>query len=355
MPTRARAAILVQPNTPLVVDEVEFPDPAPDQVLVKLFASGICHSQLHQIHRQPDPTRPQMGRLPTLLGHEATGVVAAVGREVKHVKEGDHVMTTWIDRGSLEVPRARVDAMWNGQAVNVGPATWTEYVLISERLVVPLDPHVPTDVTAIIGCAVMTGAGSIVNTLKVRPGQSVAVFGVGGVGLSAISAAAVVDAYPIIAVDLVDEKLDFAKRFGATHGVNAAKGDPVEQIREITGGGVDFALDTIGAVPTQEQILLATKPGVTGVRRGGTALLVGIPQKQGHLDTNAILSGRTYMGTLGGDSTPDRDFPMYVRWYGEGKLKLDELVTQRYTLEQINRAVDDLSNGRIFGRSIIEF
>ena len=356
MPTKTRAAILIQPNSPLVVDEIELPDPGPDQVLVKLFASGICHSQLHQIHRPPDDPRAQQAR-PTLLGHEATGVVVAHGRDVRHVREGDRVMTTWVDRGASPgtVPRSRTEATWNGQQVAVTTGTWTEYTLLSERLVVPLDPHAPTDVTSIIGCAVMTGAGAILNALQVRPGESVAVFGVGGIGLCAISAAAVVDAYPIIAVDLLEEKLTFAKRFGATHTVNASAGDPVEQVRQLTGGGVDYAIDAIGAVPTQEQVLLATKPGVTALRRGGTALLVGIPQKQGHLDTNALLNGRTYMGTLGGDSRPDRDFPLYVRWYQEGKLKLDDLITQRYPLEQINQAVDDLTNGRIFGRSIIEF
>jgi Zn-dependent alcohol dehydrogenase len=234
-------------------------------------------------------------------------------------------------------------------------ATWTEYALLSERLAVPLDAKAPTDVTSIIGCAVMTGAGAILNTLRVRPGDSVAVFGVGGIGLCAISAAAVVDAYPIIAVDLSDAKLAFAKRFGATHGVNATAGDPVQQVRDLTSGGVDYAIDAIGAVPTQEQILLAVKAGLTGSRRGGTALLVGIPQQQGHVNTNELLNGRTYMGTFAGDSLPDRDFPLYVRWYQEGKLKLDELVTRRYPLDQINEAVDDLTKGRIAGRSILEF
>jgi Zn-dependent alcohol dehydrogenase len=334
-----------------VVDEVELPDPAPDQVLVKLFASGICHSQLHQIHRNVPRS------FPTLLGHESTGVVIAKGAAVSHVREGDHVMTTWIDRGGAAdtAPRSRAVGRWNETDVPLASATWTEHALMTERLVVPLDTAAPTDVTSIIGCAVMTGAGAILNTLRVRPGQSVAVFGVGGIGLCAIAAAAVVDAYPIIAVDLSEEKLAFAKRFGATHGVNASEGDPVQQVRELTNGGVDYAIDAIGAVPTQEQILLAARPGLTGSRRGGTALLVGIPQKQGHLDTNELLNGRTYMGTFAGDSLPDRDFLLYVRWHREGKLKLDELVTRRYPLDQINEAVDDLTNGRIAGRSILEF
>jgi Zn-dependent alcohol dehydrogenase len=158
-------------------------------------------------------------------------------------------------------------------------------------------------------------------------------------------------------VDLVDEKLDFAKRFGATHGINASRTDPVEAIREMTGGGVDYAIDAIGVPQTQVQIAQVTRPGITGLRRGGISLLVGIPpQGQSQtLDVNLLSGGRSYARTSGGDCRPDRDFPLFIRWYREGKLKLDELVTQRYRLGQINQAVDDLSHGRIFGRSIIEF
>jgi len=207
MPTHSKAAVLVEPNAPLVIDQVTFPDPAPDQVLVKLFASGICHSQLHQIHRTPQTAhRGTPAVFPSLLGHEATGVVVAKGSQVTHVREGDHVITTWVDRGAVEgaSPRSSAKVQWHGQEVPAGPATWTEYALLSERLVVPLDNTVATDVTSIIGCAVLTGSGVILNTLDVRVNESVAVFGAGGVGLCAIAAAHIVGAYPIIAVDLSD-------------------------------------------------------------------------------------------------------------------------------------------------------
>ena len=356
---RSKAAILVEPNTPLVIDEVDFPDPAPDQVLVKLFASGICHSQLHQIHRTPQTAhRGTPAVFPSLLGHEATGVVTAAGRDVTHVREGDHVMTTWVDRGAVEgaPTRAPVSAQWRGQAVPVGPATWTEYTLLSERLVAPLDADVATDVTSIIGCAVLTGSGVILNTLEVQVSESVAVFGAGGVGLCAIAAAHIVGAYPIIAVDLSDDKLAFAKRFGATHGVNASNGDAVEAIRDLTGGGVDYAIDAIGAKITQEQILYATRPGVIGLSKGGTACLVGAAQEAGHIDLEELrITQRAYTGTRGSFCRPDRDFPTFVRWYKQGQLDLDSLVTQRYTLDQINDAVADLSAGRIHGRSIITY
>lgn len=359
MSTRSKAAILVEPNTPLVIDEVTFPDPAPDQVLIKLFASGICHSQLHQIHRTPQTAhRGTPAVFPSLLGHEATGVVVATGRAVDHVQEGDHVMTTWVDRGAVEgaPPRTPVNVQWQGRTVPAGTATWTEYALLSERLVVPMDKAVRTDVTSIIGCAVLTGSGVILNTLNVRVSESVAVFGVGGVGLCAVAAARIVGAYPIIAVDLSDDKLAFAERFGATHGVNAATGDPVEAIHQLTGGGVDYAIDAIGAARTQEQILYAARPGGIGLKKGGTACLVGAVQEAGRIDVEALrISQRTYTGTRGSLCRPDRDFPTFVRWYQQGQLNLDDLVTQRYSLEQINDAVADLSAGRIHGRSIITY
>jgi len=231
-----RAAIFVEPNKPLVVDEVEFPDPGPDQVLVKLFSSGVCHSQLHTMGRPPRPGH----RLPALLGHESTGVVAAKGAGVKHVKEGDHVITTWVDRDNSTTTQPRVahalndrtqySANWKGKEVMHSAATWAEYALAQDRVVLPLPKDVPTDVTSVIGCAVMTGAGAIINTLQVRPGQSVAVFGAGGIGLCAIAAAAIADAHPIIAVDVIEDKLAFARRFGATHTVNARDSDVVKVI-----------------------------------------------------------------------------------------------------------------------------
>ncbi len=363
MSTKARAAIFVEPNKPLVVDEVEFPDPGRDQVLVKLFASGVCHSQLHTMKRPPRPGH----RLPELLGHESTGVVVAKGRDVRHVKEGDHVITTWVDRdnSTTEQPlvmhalndRTQYAADWRGAEVMHSAATWAEFALAQERVVVPLSQDAATDVTSIIGCAVMTGAGAILNTLKVRSGQSVAVIGAGGIGLCAIAAAAIVDAYPIVAVDIHDEKLAFARRFGATHGVNSRNSDPVQEIRDLTHGGVDFAIDAVGLPQTQEQILRTVRPGYSGRNRGGIALLIGItpPNAKAMIDTNLFVGSRSFTRTSGGDCKPDRDFPIFLRWYREGKLKLDELITNRYKLEQINQAVDDLEHGRILGRGILTF
>jgi Zn-dependent alcohol dehydrogenase len=346
------AAIQTEIGGPLLVEEVELSDPAPDQVTVKLFSSGVCHSQLHQMHS------PALGR-PLLLGHEGTGVVTRTGRDISHVKVGDHCIVTWVPRTPIRGPvrRGLTGAMFKGEAAHGHVYTWARDVQTIGDLVVPIPEDHPTDLSCIVGCAVLTGAGAVLHTAKVRTEESVAVFGVGGVGLSAIQAAAIVGAYPIIAVDLDETKLEFARSFGATHTVNASGNtDPVEAIRDITGGGVDYAFDAIGKQRTIEQILQATRPGgIGGDNFGGMAVLVGIPQEKVTLDPALFVYGqRQYRGSLGA-SFPDRDFPMYLRWHQEGKFALDRLITRRYSLEQINEACDDLHRGDILGRAILEY
>ena len=366
MPTPARVVVVPEGSDrpTLRVDEVNLPDPGPYQVVVKQFSSGICHSQLHQMHR------PRTGNV--VLGHESTGVVLKKGSAVNHVKEGDRVMVTWVPRNGESDMRAPVVATLDlpgGQtAVAQGVFTWADHTIADEQYVVPLPNDVPTDVTAIIGCAVMTGSGAVYHTAGVQKGQSVAVFGVGGVGLSAIAAAAVVEANPIIAVDLDDEKLAFAKRFGATHGVNARDVDAVKAIHELTPHpdlvgvrgepvtGADFAFDCIGLKVTMEQILPAARSGVLGRRTGGTAVLVGVPMTNVELDPRDLLiNEKKYIGSIGGSCRPDRDFPMFLRWYKEGDLDLDALVTARYSIDQIGEATEALEAGKIAGRAIMNF
>ncbi|HEY7268562.1 MAG TPA: alcohol dehydrogenase catalytic domain-containing protein, partial [Dehalococcoidia bacterium] len=199
---KTRAAVHIEHQKPMVVEEIELPDPAPHQVIVKQFASGVCHSQLHQLHNPAS-------RTPLLLGHESTGVVVAKGSEVTHVKEGDRVMVTWIPRAASEdTPRPQPSVVkFRGQDITAGAFTWAEATIADQQYVVRMVDDVATDVTAIIGCAVMTGCGAAMNTAKVGKGNSVAVIGVGGVGLCIVQAAANLGAGPIIAVDLNDEKL----------------------------------------------------------------------------------------------------------------------------------------------------
>ena len=345
------AAIQTAPEQPLIVAEIDLPDPQPDQVIVKLFSSGVCHSQLHQIHNAT-ATRPMV------LGHEGTGVVTHVGSSVTHVQEGDHAIVTWVPRTP---PRGRTAPTPSGvtyreEIVHGGVFTWSQDVLTSGELVIPISKDDPTDVSSIVGCAVLTGAGAVLNTARVRPADSVAVYGVGGVGLSAIQMAAILEAYPIIAVDLTDDKLEFAKQFGATHGINASREDPVEAIKELTDGGVDFAFDAIGLRVTNEQILPSTRGGGPGAdNHGGMAVLIGMPGKEMTIDPGLFMfQQRIFRGSLGA-TYPERDFPMFLRWHKEGKFPLDKLVTRRYKLEQINEACDALESGEILGRAILEY
>ena len=349
---KTRAAVHVKHGEPLSVEEIELPDPGDGQVQVRLYASGICHSQLHQLHNPDHAT-------PALLGHEATGVITAAGPGVTHVREGDRVMVTWVPRDSNEGrPRpAPTPYRFRGQEYASGVYTWAEDLLVSEELVIPLDASVPVDDTAIIGCAVVTGVGAVLGTAKVQPGETVAVFGAGGVGLNAIAGARIAQAGRVIAVDLSDEKLEFAREFGATDVVNASQGDPVEAIRDLTGGGVDYAFDAIGLEVTTQQIVQAVRPGILGVKRGGTAVLVGVPQGPATIDARALLIGeRILRGSLGGSSHPQTDFPQYVEWYKQGLLPLDKLVTKRYgSLDDINEGIRSLEQGAIAGRSVMVY
>jgi Zn-dependent alcohol dehydrogenase len=363
MGTPARVVVLPKGTSVLRIEEIDLPDPGPTQVVVKQFASGICHSQLHQMHRPREN--------PVILGHESTGVVLKTGKDVTHVKEGDTVLVTWVPRNATaaKAPPARATLqVSDGLAQSENVFTWADNTLADEQYVVKVDPNIRKDVTSIIGCAVMTGAGAVINTARVQPGQSVAIFGVGGVGLSAVVGAKVAGANPIIAVDLDDEKLEFAKRFGATHGINARREDPVQAIHALTVregqftflhtpvSGADFTFDCIGIKTTMEQIVPACRSGYFGARDGGTAVLVGVPG--GNVELNAIdvlLHEKHFIGSLGGSCAPDRDFPRFLEWHDSGELDLDAMVTQRYQLDQINEATAALEQGRISGRAILEF
>ncbi|MCZ6890865.1 MAG: zinc-binding dehydrogenase [Gammaproteobacteria bacterium] len=363
MGTPARVVVLPQAQAPLQIQEIELPDPGPTQVVVKQFASGVCHSQLHQMHRPREN--------PVVLGHESTGVVIKAGTDVTHVKEGDIVLVTWVPRDAANFsadPAAAVLNVSGGTAVSQNVFTWADNTICDQQYVVKADPGISKDVTAIIGCAVMTGAGAVINTVNVQKGESVAIFGVGGVGLSAVVGAKVRGADPIIAIDVDEEKLEFAKQFGATHGINASKVDPVKAIHEMTGKpgqttirrtpvtGVDYAFDCIGLRQTMEQIVPACRAGHFGACQGGTAVLVGVPSTPVELNAGDMLgSEKQFRGSIGGSCSPDRDFPTFLQWFANGDLDLNAMVTERYTIDQINEATTALEEGKISGRSILVF
>ena len=363
MGTPARVVVMPGAPGPLEIQEITLSDPEPNQVVVRQFASGVCHSQLHQMHG------PR--RRPGLLGHESTGVVLKKGSAVNHVDEGDMVLVTWVPRDAANASgapaRSSVD-IGGGETVSTSVFTWADHTIADEQYVVGAPSNIATDVTAIIGCAVMTGAGAVLNTANVQEGDSVAIFGVGGVGLSAVVGAKMRGANPIIAVDLDDEKLEFAKRFGATDGINAGKVNAVEAIHAMTGKpdqiasgglpvtGVDFAFDCIGLKVTMEQIVPACRGGHFGACQGGTAVLVGVPQTTVELNAGQMLAQeKQFRGSIGGSCSPDRDFPMFLDWHANGDLDLESMVTERYAIEDINEATTALEEGRVSGRSILEF
>jgi len=363
MPTPARVVVVPVLDGPLEIHDVQLPDPAPLQVVARLHSSGVCHSQLHQMHTP----RQQ----PVVLGHEATGTVTAIGSDVDHVVVGDRVIVTWVPRDAQHAGRApvaaKVELPDGSEAVSQNVFTWADHTIADEQFVVKVPEDIRRDVTCIIGCAVITGAGAVKNTAAVKKGQSVAIFGVGGVGLCAVVAARQAGADPIIAIDLDDAKLDFAMRFGATHKIDASATNAVAAIREITGhngawdiigrpvSGADFTFDCIGLKVTMEQIVPAARSGSFGVREGGTAVLVGVPGTRPELNALDILvNEKKFIGSIGGSCHPDRDFPVFLDWFDKGILDLDALVTARYTLDQINEATRCLEAGEIFGRAILE-
>jgi Zn-dependent alcohol dehydrogenase len=365
MPTDARVVVVPQSqDQPLRVLDCILPDPGPHEVVVRQYASGICHSQLHTINSPRSMAQ--------ILGHESTGEVLAVGSAVTTLAAGDTVMVTWVPKDASQATRAgagvTLDLPDGTRATTRSVFTWATHTIADEMFVVKVPDGIDRETTAIIGCAVITGAGAVLHTAAVQPGDSVAIFGVGGVGLSAVAAARKCGADPIIAVDLVDEKLDLAKRFGATHGVNAARTDAVAAIRQLTHrdgvfdllrkpvAGVDFAFDCIGVPVTMRQIAECVRAGEFGRSRGGVAVLVGVPMTSLDLDIRFLFLGeRTYRTSLGGSCSPGEDLPRFLDWYARGDLDLDALVTQRYTIDQIGEAVEDLEAGRIAGRSIMVF
>jgi Zn-dependent alcohol dehydrogenase len=362
--TLARVAVLPKESAALRIEEVRLPDPGPHQLIVRQSASGICHTQLHQM-QAPRPA-------PALLGHESAGVVLAAGSEVRHVAEGDRVAVTWLPRTPSSASRAPGPTLLpladGTPAFSMDVFTWADHTLVDEQFVVKLPDSAPPDMSAVIGCAVMTGAGAVLHTAGVRRGESVAVFGVGGVGLCAVATARIAGAEPIIAVDLDAAKLALARHFGATDGVNAAEVNAVATIHDLTRrpdavtllrqpvSGVDYAFDCVGLEETGRQAFDSVRSGAFGGAPGGTAVLVAATSLEAKLNSVEMLLGeKRLVGSLGGSCQPERDFPTFLGWHRDGVLDLGALVTERYTLERINEATDALAAGQIRGRAILEF
>ena len=341
---KSRAAILAEQKKPLVIEEVEVPAPKLGQVLVKVLASGICGSQIGEIDGVKGPDK----FLPHLLGHEGCGEVVEVGEGVRRVKPGDRVVLHWRKGAGLESvapvydsPIGRVNAGW--------VTTFNEYALVSENRVTAIPADFDPEIAALFGCAVTTGFGVVTNNARLAIGESIAIFGAGGIGLNIVQGAALAGGYPVIALDRFDNRLELARSLGATHTINVTKADAAEEIKKIVGhDGVDVAVDNTGNV---EVIALASR--ITNAR--GRTVLVGVPPKDStaSISTLPLHFEKQLTGSHGGECRPEIDIPRYVRLVREGRLQLASLIGKRYPLADINDAIDDMKSGRLAGRAIV--
>ena len=357
-----KAAVLYEANTPLVIEDLDQEEPAPGEVLVKLGASGVCHSDWHVV--KGEWTHHP---LPAVLGHEGAGVVEATGPSVTNVKPGDHVILSWkascgicetcqkgwpnLCYNPLESPtlRRRSDGATVNRLGHLG--TFAAYATVPEVAAVPIDKDVPFAQAALVGCGVTTGVGAAINTAQVQPGTTVAVFGAGGVGLNCMQGAEIAGATTIIAVDILDNKLDMAMEFGATHAVNASKEDPVERIIELTDGlGAHYAFEAIGLVeaPFVQSIRCTRRRGVTvWVGHAPDATPVTI-------DARDLMQEKTVIASMYGSARPQIEFPRLLTLYKAGKLRLDELITRTFPLEEADAAFEALGKGEV-ARSVLTF
>ncbi|HYM90410.1 MAG TPA: Zn-dependent alcohol dehydrogenase, partial [bacterium] len=340
-----------------------------EEVLVRMAAGGVCHTDLHVM------TGHLFAPLPAVLGHEGAGTVAEVGPGVESVRPGDHVIPLWrLSCGECEyctggrpalcpagteirmtgrLPDGTTRFALGDQEIKhfAGVSSFSEFSVIPEKALIRIPDDLPLDRAALFGCAVICGVGAVLNAARVRPGSSVAVFGAGGVGLNVIQGAALAGAGKIIAVDLLEGKLEYARRFGATHTVNASSGNPVEQVRALTGGrGVDYAFEAIGvpAVMRQAYDTLAKR---------GMAVVIGVTPMTAEVSVpvmSLVFEERTLSGSVYGASRPRIDIPMLIDLYRAGKLKVDELLTRTYPFDQINEAYAALERGEV-ARTVVTF
>jgi S-(hydroxymethyl)glutathione dehydrogenase / alcohol dehydrogenase len=362
----AKAAVLYAVNKPVVIEDVEVLEPGPHEVLVKWAANGVCHSDLHVITGDyPHP-------LPVVLGHEAAGVVQKTGPGVESVKVGDHVCSSYIPScgkcpycigGQPTMCALRDRPRWfmldgtprfrkDGQGLHhfLQVSGYATHSVLMEESVIPIRKDAPLDVVCLVSCGVLAGAGPVFNRAKVPPGASVAVWGCGGVGLNTIQAARMVGAGKIIAVDVMKRKLGWAEEFGATHVVDASQEDPVSRVQALSGtGGVDFAFEVVGTQRTIEQALLST-------HRGGTCVVVGVSPAgtRVSVDPMLLLQQRVLTGSSFGGGHQRTDVPMLIDLYMNSKYRLDELISRRVPLDDLNHAFDLMLQGEV-KRSVVVY
>jgi Zn-dependent alcohol dehydrogenase len=360
---RTTSAVFYAAKQPIRVEEVELQAPQAREVLVRVAATGACHSDYHAVDGHTTAST-----VPMVMGHEASGIVEDVGPGVTGFRPGDHVVFAIrtmcgackycstgrpnLCNGIVNKPGHMVDGTTrfkklDGSPLNHGLATFSKYTVVPEWSLVKVRDDVPIERLASIGCAVVTGVGAVVNTAQVPAGATVAVWGCGGVGLNVIQGAVIAGASQIIAIDVAASKFAFAMQFGATHTVDASKTNPVEAVMDLTGGGADFTFEVIGRPDTLRQAFEATCPG-------GTACMVGVPPSGGEVSVpmRPLFLDRRLIGSSAGTGRPRVDFPWFIELYRQGRLKLDELQSRFRPLEEINEAFQDMLSGEV-ARTII--
>ena len=341
-----KAAVLTGLRQPLKILEITMPNILDvGQVLVKVHFSGICGSQIGEI----DGAKGEDKYIPHMLGHEASATVLAIGPGVKHVEVGDIVVMHW--RKGLGIEADTPHYMSGGVKINAGSVTtFSEYAVVSENRVTAIPTDSDLEVAALFGCAVTTGFGVVENNAKLRIGESIVVFGAGGIGLNIVQAAALVSAYPIIAIDLHDNKLELAQQMGATHIIKSGGGDTRQQILNIVGdAGVDAFIDNTGQPTVIELGYQITKPQ-------GRVTLVGVPHKGQNISIFSLPLhfSKGLSGSHGGEAIPQTDIPRYHQLFRNGRIQLKNLITNYYPLDKINEALDGVRSGAIAGRCLID-
>lgn len=346
LPKYIKAAIMVEQNKPLIVDNIKMPDELnAGQVFVQLEVSGICGSQLGELSGVKGPDK----YLPHLMGHEGCGRVLEIGPGVKSVKVGDKVVLHWRKGDGIQSDNPKYE--WENKVLNAGwVTTFNSHAIVSENRCTRIDDEINSDLASLFGCAITTGFGVVENNAKLKMGESVVVIGAGGVGLNIIQACALRSAYPIIAVDLFDDKLSLAKSLGATHLINSRTKNFFEEVKNIiAGNNLDIFIDNTGITSIIEK-------GYELLDPQGRMILVGVPRKGQNINifTLPLHFGKTITGSHGGESIPQLDIPRYCKLFKENIAFFEKLISKRYKLENINEAIDEMRSGTTPGRILID-
>jgi aryl-alcohol dehydrogenase len=359
-----KAAVVKENSGPFIIEEIEIDHPRNDEVLVRMISSGICGTDLHARNGQLPIPPP-----PSVFGHEGAGVVERIGKQVTKVRPGDHVVLGWGSCGSCASCKSGNDSYCasfapcnfggsrpdgtttlhkGDQSIHssfFGQSSFASFATVSERNVVKVRKDVPLEILGPLGCGIRTGAGAVMNALRPNSGSSIAIFGVGPVGMSAILAATIRGCAPIIATDINADRLEISKSYGATHTINSGKTDPVAAIREITAGGAEYTLECTGISKVLRQAVDSLMMG--GPRCGVCGLLGSVPPgTEVTLDMEKILNGRTVRGILAGDSVADQFIPILIDFYLQGRFPFDRMI-RFYPFQEINRAVEDMVKGTV--------